>query len=361
MSLKFVQGVKIPLEGMTHRVDGLPYIPWALSFAMAGRPALKTVYFEGDQLAQFFFGGAVVAVENEGQRMYLPILNAKNKAIPEDQITTRDITDTINRCRAKSVAVTNGVGMCLYTGYEEQHARFLKELGLRPDSDLTKVEPLTANKGGRAEYVDWGSALTAIRLTDPESTFTVREFDVLDEATGVVRRLPYQKTGNTYSVSVRVNYRGDEVEETLAIMGFAKVQTSKGLKNMDHQPLTNPNVWDWNKAVMRCLAKAIALVSGYGLSVYAQSEAVLFMHQNAEALAEVDESEAVIELGPDPSGESSQEQGEAQDAEQSGGNASTAQGSSSNLAPRGGGRLTRAPVKGNISGGRTSQQQTRPF
>jgi hypothetical protein len=48
--------------------------------------------------------------------------------------------------------------------------------------------------------------------------------------------------------------------------------TSKGMKKMDHQPLTKPTTHDWNSAVMRCMTRAVAVVTGYGLSVYARED-----------------------------------------------------------------------------------------
>jgi hypothetical protein len=73
-------------------------------------------------------------------------------------------------------------------------------------------------------------------------------------------------------VGVKVTYRGVEYTEYLAIMGVLEVQTKKGPKKLDNQPLRNPTSHDWNRAVVRCLTKAIALATGYGLSVYAKED-----------------------------------------------------------------------------------------
>ena len=77
-----------------------------------------------------------------------------------------------------------------------------------------------------------------------------------------------------WMVSVRVVYKGDEHTEWLPIM--TSFEPAQGDKE-GFQAMLEPTVADWNRAVMRCLAKAIAVASGYGLSIYAD-EVVSALH-----------------------------------------------------------------------------------
>lgn len=269
----YLDGLKTNIHGLTQDVEGLTYLPWAVAMALAGRPKVKAVVFNeaAGYTVQHFFGGSVVAVENEGQRVYLPILNAKNQPVSREQLTSRDVNDARNRCRAKSIAITNGVGMCLYANFGTNNRGFLSEMGIRPDTDLSAIEPLTMKKNNRADYVDWGTALTAMRITDNQAKFRVLEFEVVNRDTGEIELLPFSAdTEGTYEVAIEVTYKGESHVEWLPIMGVAEVKTKSGMKKMDHQPLRNPTVFNWNTSVMRCLAKAIAVATGYGLSVYAK-------------------------------------------------------------------------------------------
>lgn len=275
----FVLGVKTPVKNLTSVANGMTYLPWATAVALAGRPDIRVDTFGGHPYRELF-GGAVVSVSTplptgEGsiaqQAMHLPVLDAQNRPVPIEALTSRDVSDTINRARAKLIAVVNGVGMSLYAGYGEDVLGFLKALGLTPESDLATAQPLTSSKNGKAQYVDWAAAVTAARLTDPGFYWEVVEHDNQpDPETGeVLHRAPYVRTPHGYLVAVRVHYKGAVHTEWLPVMGVVEVKTARGTKRLDHQPLEDPNVFDWNRAIMRCLAKAIAVVSGYGLSVYA--------------------------------------------------------------------------------------------
>lgn len=270
--MEFVQGIKVQFKSLVTEANGQSYIPWAAALAVAGRPA-QTVALFGGKPAMALFGGAVVAVDQGGQRTWLPILDAKNNTVSSGNLTSRDVGDTINRARAKAIAMVSGVGLGLYAGFDDA-ASFLRALNVRPDSDLSEVEPLVKNKGGKsgAGYVQWAAALAAARITDPTFHWEVAEHEFDDQNTGEIAHRPYVPIGQTYMVAVKVTYRGIEHLEMLPIMGVVEVEVRGEKKKRDHQPLSAPTAHDWNRAVMRCLAKAIAVVSGYGLSVYAKSD-----------------------------------------------------------------------------------------
>lgn len=252
---------------------GLAYLSWATAVGLAGNPEHAPVLF-GNQPYLEVFGGAVVAIDMIGQRIWLPILDERNNPVSVANLTSRDIGDAIQRCRAKAVAMTAGVGMSLYAGFEGDGPKFVADLGIKPDTDLTAVKAITSKKGGssNAEFLDWGSALAAAKATDEGFKWSVGMYPSIDSTTGEIADAPVLKTGCTFMVSVRVTYKGKTHIEWLPVMGILPVQTRYGVKKMDHQPLINPNVFDWNRSIMRCLAKAIAVVSGYGLSIYARED-----------------------------------------------------------------------------------------
>lgn len=266
--MKFLDGVKIPTTQFVRAINGADYLPWATAVALAGRPQQRVVTFEGRPLLAFF-GGGIVGIEQEGQQVFLPVLAPNGAPVPADRISPRDVGDALMRCRAKAVALVNGVGLSLYAGFGGDALGFLKALGVKPDSDLSAAPSLQRDKGGKgAEYVPWAAALAAARITDPDFRWAVEWSEATDWSTGEIRRLPVMSAAGGYMVAVTVIYKGAAHTEWLPVMGVAAVKTARGERKMDHQPLAQPTVFDWNKAVMRCLAKAIAVASGYGLDAY---------------------------------------------------------------------------------------------
>lgn len=292
MSKVFTDGIKTPFAKAVKRLtvqtqEGekeFPYLPWALALALADRPKQEIVETPDGEILHPVFGGGVVGIRqfvDEGieQVTWLPILNGANQAKPEAKITSRDVADTINRCRAKAVAMVNGVGLPLWADGLEDLTVFLKSLNVTPDTDLDQVRPyISTSPKKNGEYIDWAYALAAARITDPKFHWEVVHRSVLDKTTGEIDLRPYFRMGNGWGVAVRVTYKGGTHTETLAMTGFLEVETKSGVKKLDHQPLVTPNCHDWNRSVMRCLTKAIAIESGYGLSVYAKVDDVERLH-----------------------------------------------------------------------------------
>lgn len=243
----------------------VPYLPYPAVIAAAGaapRLASKLPF-------EVIFGGAVLRMEYEGQECWYPLLDTANRPIPAPAATARDVADNIHRAGVKTLAL-RGWGLALYAGHKEP-ARFLKALGITPESDPAKVNPLVADKEGRP-YIQWAVAVAAAGITDPDFRWRVLRFPAVDPHSGEIREEPYIMCPNGYMVAVEVTWRGKVHVEYRAIMGLAEVQTKAGTKLMDFQTLPDPDAGDWNKAVMRCLAKAVAVCTGYGLSVYARED-----------------------------------------------------------------------------------------
>lgn len=280
---KFRKYAGIDVRRYVKQADGASYIPWATQLALAGRPTIQIVQVRGSGPVREIFGGGVVAADQltEGgkrvQRTWLPVQGFKSEAVPFSEIHGRHLGDAISRVRARSIATVTGLGISLYTPCGGDGTHYVDVLGVLPDcNDLTKISPLIDekrdDKTGRvvSRYLGWFNALAAARITDPDFCWEVLDFPHINRDTGEVIDLPAQKCpGVGWMVAVRVTWRDIEHTEWLPVMGFGRVATRNGDKNLDHQPLPQPDANDWHKAVMRCLAKAIAIATGYGLEMYA--------------------------------------------------------------------------------------------
>ncbi|MEW9595799.1 DUF1071 domain-containing protein [Bacillus toyonensis] len=101
-------------------------------------------------------------------------------------------------------------------------------------------------KKGRFNYLSWAWAVKKLREVDPTATWEVKRFD------GV----PYLKTDCGYFVEVEVTVQGLPLSQIHPIL------------NNQNKPITEPNSFDINTSIQRCLVKAIAL-HGLGLYIYA--------------------------------------------------------------------------------------------
>ena len=105
-------------------------------------------------------------------------------------------------------------------------------------------------KKGNFTYLSWAWAVRELLKVAPEATWEVHEFG--EE----VNRQPYMKTEAGYFVQVTVD-----------VSGIKRTQVHPVL---DHRNKTvdDPNAFQINTSIQRCLAKAIAL-HGLGLYIYA--------------------------------------------------------------------------------------------
>ncbi|PFV28629.1 hypothetical protein CN971_32050 [Bacillus thuringiensis] len=101
-------------------------------------------------------------------------------------------------------------------------------------------------KKGRFSYLSWAWAVKKLREVDSTATWEVKRFD------GV----PYLKTDCGYFVEVEVTVQGLPLSQIHPIL------------NNQNKPIAEPNSFDINTSIQRCLVKAIAL-HGLGLYIYA--------------------------------------------------------------------------------------------
>lgn len=101
-------------------------------------------------------------------------------------------------------------------------------------------------KKGRFSYLSWAWAVKKLREVDPKATWEVKRFD----------GAPYLKTDCGYFVEVEVTVQGLPLSQIHPIL------------NNQNKPIAEPNSFDINTSIQRCLVKAIAL-HGLGLYIYA--------------------------------------------------------------------------------------------
>jgi len=115
--------------------------------------------------------------------------------------------------------------------------------------DAINVNSYTEKKG-RFTYLSWAWAVRELLKVDPEATWEIHEWGL--EGT----RQPYMQTE-----------AGCFVQVTVWVGGIARTQVHPVLDNTNKH-IMEPNAFQINTSIQRCLAKAIAL-HGLGLYIYA--------------------------------------------------------------------------------------------
>jgi hypothetical protein len=137
-------------------------------------------------------------------------------------------------------------------------------------------------KKGRFSYLSWPYAIAELNKADPDASWNVCRFN----------GLPYLKTECGYFVEVEVT-----------INGKTRSQLHPVLDN-NNKPIPQPNSFQVNTSIQRCLVKAIAL-HGLGLYIYAgedlpeqQKENVVDERKVLVDFAEqLSKAESITELG----------------------------------------------------------------
>ncbi len=107
-----------------------------------------------------------------------------------------------------------------------------------------------AEKKGRFTYLSWAWAVRELLRIAPDSTWVVHEWGIKGN------KQPYMQT-----------QAGCFVKVSLTVDGITREQVHPVLDNRN-QPIKEPNAFEINTSIQRCLAKAIAL-HGLGLYIFA--------------------------------------------------------------------------------------------
>jgi hypothetical protein len=114
-------------------------------------------------------------------------------------------------------------------------------------TDVTKH----IEKKGRFSYLSWPFAVSEFRKKCPEGFWRIKKYG--DNS------LPYVSSDKGAFVSVTV-YPDKESD------GFEQIHP---VLNHQNKPIVQPNPFEVNTSIQRCLVKAIAIATGIGLHIYA--------------------------------------------------------------------------------------------
>lgn len=101
-------------------------------------------------------------------------------------------------------------------------------------------------KKGKFSYLSWAWAVSQLRTIDPTATWEVIRFE----------GMPFLKTDCGYFVEVAVTVKGVTLSQIHPVL------------DNSNKPIQQPNSFQINTSIQRCLVKAIAL-HGLGLYIYA--------------------------------------------------------------------------------------------
>lgn len=109
-------------------------------------------------------------------------------------------------------------------------------------------------KKGNFTYLSWAWAVRELLQIAPDATWVIHEFESWNAHGSVTQ--PYMNTGTGYFVKV-----------TVTVNGVDRTQVHPVLDNRN-KTIDDPNAFQVNTSIQRCLAKAIAL-HGLGLYIFA--------------------------------------------------------------------------------------------
>jgi Protein of unknown function (DUF1071). len=114
-------------------------------------------------------------------------------------------------------------------------------------AELSKIDVSEhIEKKGRFSYLSWAWAVDQLRKSHPDATWEVIRFN----------GMPYMKTECGYFVEVAVTVNGITLSQIHPVL------------DNNNKPISQPNAFQINTSIQRCLVKAIAL-HGLGLYIYA--------------------------------------------------------------------------------------------
>jgi hypothetical protein len=114
-------------------------------------------------------------------------------------------------------------------------------------TELSKIDVSEhTEKKGKFSYLSWAWAVDQLRKSHPDATWEVIRFD----------GMPFMKTECGYFVEVAVTVNGITLSQIHPVL------------NNQNKPIAQPNAFEINTSIQRCLVKAIAL-HGLGLYIYA--------------------------------------------------------------------------------------------
>lgn len=113
---------KINVNGHTEKKNGLTYLSWAWAWAEVKKnyPEANYTIYEKDGMNYFTDGRTCwvktgVTIEGLEHIEYLPVMDARNRSIPLEAVTSFDVNKAIQRSLTKAAA-RHGLGLYIYAG-----------------------------------------------------------------------------------------------------------------------------------------------------------------------------------------------------------------------------------------------------
>jgi len=168
---KFKELNSINVNKMTEKKGNLTYLSWAYAWqeTMKVCPDMTRKVYENDHGWNYHTDGKTswvkVGITIDGQEHidYLPIMDAKNKAIPIEQVTSFDVNKAIQRSTTKAIGL-HGLGLYIYAGEdmpdEEKAAKatpsaegIIIELELGDENWVRVMNYVNANKKKGSKFI----------------------------------------------------------------------------------------------------------------------------------------------------------------------------------------------------------------
>ena len=113
----------INVNGHTEKKNGLTYLSWAWAWAEVKKAFPKATYriYENQMGLNYHTDGKTAWVKTGGEIEgieyieYLPVMDARNRSIPLEQLTSFDVNKAIQRSLTKACA-RHGLGLYIYAG-----------------------------------------------------------------------------------------------------------------------------------------------------------------------------------------------------------------------------------------------------
>ena len=255
MPVEFLEGIKKPYAHLVKKLgDKMTYMPWMSAVALAEHPAIEPVYNHAGNPFHVVFNSAIVVVRSGEQTVMMPVRKSDGQTATVDEINVAVVNHAIARATAKICAISYGVGLGLWLNGIESPGVFLNELGVRPDSRLNETTPLVRLTEAGYRYVPWVAAWAAARITGQLQCFAVEPEPV--------------RVGETFGLNVAIKGKAGSVRLFYPILGEFLPEDGKA----SMLPLLDPNVDDFNRSAMRAMTRGVAMLTGYGASVYADED-----------------------------------------------------------------------------------------
>lgn len=137
----------INVNGHTEKKNGLTYLSWAWAWAEVKKAFPKAIYriYENQMGLNYHTDGKTAwvktGVEIDGIEYieYLPVMDARNRSIPLEQLTSFDVNKAIQRSLTKACA-RHGLGLYIYAGEDLPEGEEKQELDKKIVAQAAKYQ-----------------------------------------------------------------------------------------------------------------------------------------------------------------------------------------------------------------------------